>query len=76
MEPKYMSAEDLYLEEILEAQRMTPEERLLEGPRLFDRACIFMLAGIRNENPGISEDEARRILDDQLDTLERLEHTR
>ncbi len=76
MEPKYLSADDLYREEIQEAQRMDPEDKLLEGPRLFDRACLFMLAGIRDEKPEISETEARRLLDERLDAIERMERAR
>jgi hypothetical protein len=40
------------------ARAMTPAERLLAGPRLFDLACEFTIAGIRAQQPGISEDGA------------------
>jgi hypothetical protein len=55
---------------------MDPAERLLEGPRLFDRACELMKAGIRHRDPGASEETVLERLRQQLDVLRRLEDTR
>jgi hypothetical protein len=66
-------AEELYQERVIEARRMPLEEKLLAGEELFNYACSITLAGIRDQNPGLSEEEYRRILAERLDLRERLE---
>ena len=48
------------------ASRMTPGERVLAGPRLFDMACRFARAGIRAQFPGADHEEVERILAQRL----------
>lgn len=48
---------------------MAPEDRLLEGLRLFDRACRLMRAGIRHRHPGATEGEVLERLERQLDSV-------
>ena len=52
---------------------MSPEEKLLAGEELFDYACAITLAGIRNQFPGVGEEEALRILEDRLELRKRME---
>lgn len=59
--------DELYREEVLEARAMPLEEKLLLGERLFKWACEITLAGIRNQNPGASEEECRRILRERIE---------
>jgi len=66
-------AEELYRERVAEAREMPPEEKLLVGEELFEYACSITLAGIRNENPGLSEADYLRILEERLDLRERME---
>lgn len=47
----------LYREEVARALAMDPGERLLEGPRLFDRACRVMADGIRHRHPDLDDRE-------------------
>jgi len=42
---------ELCREDVLDARRLSPEEKFLAGPRLFDLACEFTKAGIRNQHP-------------------------
>lgn len=63
----------LFNEEVARARAMAPAERLLEGPRLFDRACELMKAGIRHRHPEASEDDVLEQLRAQLDLLARIE---
>jgi hypothetical protein len=44
-------ADALYAEEIARARAMDPTDKLLEGPRLFDRACRVMADDIRTKEP-------------------------
>ena len=66
--------DELYREEVLEARRMSPEDKFLQGEELFDYACSITLAGIRHQNPEFSDDECRRELERRLDLQDRLEH--
>ncbi len=66
-------AEELYRERVAEARDMPPEEKLLAGEELFEYACSITLAGIRNQNPGLSEEESLQILEERLDLRERME---
>jgi hypothetical protein len=58
-------------EDIEQARRMTPSQKLRAGAELFDDACRWTLAGIRRDFPGISDADAmaelrRRVaLDDE-----------
>lgn len=72
MEPE-LSGLTLFQEEVARAKATPPGERLLEGPRLFDRACALMKAGIRHRHPDANEDDVLQRLLDQLDTIRQLE---
>jgi hypothetical protein len=63
----------LYREEIARARVMTPEEKLLEGPRLFERACRVMADGIRHQHPGLDEAGVRALLAARLTRLRTIE---
>jgi hypothetical protein len=39
----------IYRDKVLRAREMTPEERLIEGFRLFHEAMTFTAAGVANE---------------------------
>ncbi len=52
-----ISSDDMLMEQVEEALRMTPEQRFRAGGELFDAACRFALAGIRGTFPGASEQE-------------------
>ena len=62
-----------FRERILRARQQPPGEKLLDGLRLFDRACRIMSDGIRHQYPDASEEQVRQILLDRLDRLRRLE---
>jgi hypothetical protein len=65
-------ADSLYAEEIARARKMTPAEKLLEGPRLFERACRLMRDGIRQQHPEFSDDELESLLAVRLGRLDDL----
>jgi hypothetical protein len=66
-----MSLDDLIsqldAEDLEQARRMTPSQKLRAGGDLFDDACRWTLAGIRNQHPEFTPeqvmDELRRRLD-------------
>jgi len=67
--------DELYREELAEARAMTPEQKVLAGQQLFEGACRITLAGIRNQNPGLSEEQCLGILRQRLVLQRRLEET-
>ena len=66
-------AAELYREHVVEARAMPPEEKLLAGEELFEYACAITLAGIRDQFPGVTEEECLRILEERLELRERME---
>lgn len=66
-------ADVLYREEVARARAMSPDDKLLEGPRLFDRACRLMCDGIRHEHPDLDEAGVRALLQERLDRISALE---
>ena len=52
---------------------MSPAEKLLEGPRLFDRACRLMADGIRHRHPGLDDEAVMAQVAAQLDRLDALD---
>jgi hypothetical protein len=73
MEPSKELLDDLFRERVLRARRTPPEEKLLEGARLFDLTCRIMRDGIRDEYPDADEQRVEEILAQRLALLRRLE---
>ncbi len=68
-------AQALYREEVTRARAMSPEEKVLEGPRLFDRACRVMADGIRHQYPDLDEDGVLAMLRQRLDRVSAVERS-
>ena len=68
-------ADVLYLEEIARARAMSPEDKLLEGPRLFERACRVMGDGIRHQHPDLDDAGVFALLCERLDRVTALEQS-
>ena len=63
----------LYREEVARARAMSPEDKLLEGPRLFERACHVMRDGIRHQHPHLDDAGVMALLRARLDRVRALE---
>jgi hypothetical protein len=59
-------ADELYRERVLRARQTPPKDKILAGQQLFEYACEITLAGIRNQNPGQTEEQNREILRQRL----------
>ena len=66
-------ADALFQEEVQRARAMRADEKLLEGPRLFDRACRLMADGVRHRHPDLDEQAVVAKVKEQLDRLTTLE---
>ena len=73
MQPTRELIDQLYREEVLRARNMGGDEKMLEGGRLFDRACRLMAEGIRDQFPDVDDERLQQILRERLDLLRRLE---
>ena len=73
MTPDRQLADDLYRERVERARRMSPEEKLYGGPRLFEQSCRIMRDGIRHQFPEADESRVTEILRERLALIRRLE---
>lgn len=58
MEPTLESIDELERDDIEQARRMSSTQKLRAGGDLFEEARRWMLAGIRADFPGISDEAA------------------
>ncbi|MCE9545143.1 MAG: hypothetical protein K8T25_06455 [Planctomycetia bacterium] len=72
MQPDSQLIRDLFREKVERARRMSDTEKILAGPRLFERSCRIMCDGIRNEYPDATEIDVQRILRERLALVRRL----
>lgn len=75
MEPTQELIDDIYRERVLRARAMSPEEKLLAGPRLFDWACRIARDGIRSQHPDATDEQVEAILLQRLAWRRRLEES-
>jgi len=75
MEPTQELIDAIYRERVLRARVTPPDQKLLDGPRLFDFACRITMDGIQNQFPDADEKRVREILAQRLALRRRLEET-
>jgi hypothetical protein len=75
MEPDQRLLEQLYRQEVLRARRMSGEDKLMAGPRLFQMACQITRSGIRQQHPDADERRVEEILCERLALRRFLEET-
>jgi hypothetical protein len=73
VEPTIELIDEIYRERVLRARQTPPEEKLLAGPRLFERSCSLMRAGIRSQYPDADEAQVEDILRQRLAIVRRLQ---
>lgn len=60
-------ADTLYWEKVERARAMKPEDRMIEGVRMFDRECEIMRLEILQANPTFSEADVAKEIRRRLD---------
>ena len=73
MQPDQQLIADLERERVERARAMSPEDKLMAGPRLFEQACRAMADGIRDEHPEATEAEVQEFLRARLALIRRAE---
>jgi hypothetical protein len=66
MDPTPENLAQLHRERIERAKKMSPEQKITAGPKLFALALEAMRAGIRLQNPNADEFQIRAIIKQRL----------
>lgn len=66
-------ADSMYVERVLRARRMKPEDKLSAGIKLFEYACEITRLGIRRQFPDADAKRVQQILLERLALRRRLE---
>ena len=66
-------AEAIYIERVLRARSTPPDQKMVDGFRLFERACGLMRDGIRQQFPQASPEEVESHLRQRLKIARRLQ---
>ena len=66
-------ADDIYRERVLRARATPLEQKLVDGPQIFERVCRVLSDGIRHQFPDADEQRVREILRERLQIARRLE---
>ena len=66
-------AAELYREEVARARAMNAEDKLLEGPRLFQRAWQLMADGVRHAHPEFDDRAVYDLIEARLARLDALD---
>ena len=69
-------ADDIYRERVLRARATPPEQKLVDGPQIFERVCRIMADGIRHQFPDADAARVDEILAQRLQLARRLEERR
>jgi hypothetical protein len=69
-------ADELFRERVRRARETPPEEKLMDGPRLFDLACKVVADGIRHQYPDADEQQVQKLLAERVALMRRLEESR
>jgi hypothetical protein len=75
MLPASHLADALYREEVQRARAMAPTDKLLEGPRLFERACRLMADGVRHQYPDLDDAGVAALVRARLDRVRAIERS-
>ena len=63
----------VFLTKVARARRTPMEEKILDGPRLFDQNCEIMRGAIRSENPAFTPEQVERELRRRLAIARRID---
>jgi len=76
MHPSQAYFDELFLNKVRAAQRVSPEERLLGALRLSDECAEIMRAGVRHQFPDASDEEVEQRLIERVRKYKRIQEGR
>jgi hypothetical protein len=63
----------IFIDKVLRARRTPMDEKILDGPRLFDQNCAIARSGIRSQFPNFSDEEVEQELRRRLAIARRID---
>ncbi len=66
-------AEAIYMERVLRAQATPPDQKLVDGFRLFDRSRGLMRDGVRHQFPDATPVQVEAIVQQRLDIVREMQ---
>ena len=63
---RHIDSDDMLMEQVAQALRMTPEERVWTGVELFETWCVLARSGVLCNFPAADETVIRQKLEDRL----------
>lgn len=76
MDPTPELIDALHLDKLRVAKATPRRFKVLEGPRLFDRSCAFMKAGLRLKEPHATEERLNELLVMRVERLRQIERAK
>jgi len=73
MHPTKELIDEIFRDKVIQARKMSVEQKLWAGPELFEWSCQWALAGIRHQFPEVDDERARQMLEERLELQRRLE---
>lgn len=64
--------DSIFIEKILRARRTPMDEKILDGPRLFDLNCALARSGIRSQFPDFDDEQVENELGRRLAIARRI----
>jgi hypothetical protein len=62
-----------FWDEIERSRKLSGSERMSASLQLFDEAARRMLAGVKHQHPGMSDEDALRMRNERIDRIRRVE---
>ena len=66
-------AEAIYIERVLRAQATPPDQKLVDGFRLFERSRGLMRDGVRHQFPDLSPEQVEAMVQERLDIVREIQ---
>jgi hypothetical protein len=76
MIPSKLFFDQLFADQIRQARRMSPEDRVREGLRLSDLAMQVMADGVRHQFPSATDEEVQRLVRQRMKRIRQLKELR
>jgi hypothetical protein len=74
--PEDSLIDELFADKVRRAREMPREDKLVEGPRLFDLNCQLMKGAIRSQFPQLSDEQVEKEYDRRLQIARAIDSAR
>ncbi len=64
--------DSIFIDKALRARRRSIDEKMLDGPKLFEDCCLLMRSGIRSQFPGYTDEQVEKEFRRRLEIRRRI----